>query len=261
MRVLDSVRRTWNDLTSRRDPVAADTAAKAPSLDDDDFAPDHHSPEQSARIITFIANATAVRERPLYTDNQKEVGAERTPIARAPLLQALAQAWPELGEEGARTLHAQYVAETGGGRACYNYNLGNLKQPDAKQPHTYLRNVWEVLPAARAASAVVAARGSAARATVDQRRARGWTAPPGHEVVVFQPPHPATRFKAFTSLDDAARAFVSTHRRLAERDGDYLANLRAGDAVAVAHALKSVGYYTGSETAYARRMKEARAQQ
>ena len=56
----------------------------------------------------------------------------------------LRTSWPELTENGARTLAAQFMGETGGGRFCFNWNLGNVKA-GPNDPHMCLRGVWEVV--------------------------------------------------------------------------------------------------------------------
>ena len=53
------------------------------------------------------------------------------------LAQALGKAWLDFSEVGVRTLVAQHALETGGGSACWNWNLGNVKGR-ASQPHVDL---------------------------------------------------------------------------------------------------------------------------
>ena len=77
-----------------------------------------------------------------YTDNPNERVTTRTTPAYADVVAMLLVAWPDLNQNGARTLTAQFVAETGGGKYCFNWNLGNEKA-GANIPHMYLRNVWE----------------------------------------------------------------------------------------------------------------------
>ena len=63
----------------------------------------------------------------------------------------LREGWSELNAQGARTITAQFLHEPGGGRSCYNWNLGNVKEVIQSTPHNYLRNTWEPLPLAGAA--------------------------------------------------------------------------------------------------------------
>ena len=113
--------------------------------------------------------------------------------------------------------------ETDGGKRCYNWNLGNMKSPKTDVPHMYLET----------------AEGS------------------GAHRIVYYPPDPTTRFRAFSSLVDAARQWAHYHRNLATRRPDYLTALNAGDLVAFAHILgpSGVHYYTDSESNYLRGLR------
>jgi hypothetical protein len=168
----------------------------------------------------------------------------------------LLAAWPELSNNGARTLAAQFMAETGNGKYCFNWNLGNVKA-GANEPHMYLANVWECDSQAGADAQVARAGGLARIATTDEASKHGWKCP--NVVVVFSPPHAQCRFRAYASLADGAPRWLAHHRRIAERDATFLTALNAGDVAAVAHALKMARYYTAAEVDYARAMKRAKA--
>jgi hypothetical protein len=161
--------------------------------------------------------------------------------------------WPELGDQGARTLAAQFMAETGGGRFCFNWNVGNIRaRPN--EPHMYLRNVWEVVSPEGAAGAVAAGHGNARVASSAEIKRHGWACPTGKMVVVFDGHHPHCRFRAYPSLEEGMRGWVGHHRALAKKDPDYLAALNRGDTDSVAHTLKHAHYYTASATDYAHAM-------
>jgi hypothetical protein len=191
-----------------------------------------------------------------YTDSPNEFVTTRTTPSVAAVVMMLQAAWPELTNNGARTLTAQFMAETGGGKYCFNWNLGNVKA-GANEPHMYLANVWEC-DSQDGANAQIARSGGLARiATSDEIRVHGWKCP--RVVVVFSPPHPQCRFRAYASLADGAQRWLGHHRRIASRNPNFLAALNVGDVAAVAHALKMARYYTAAEVDYARAMRRAKA--
>lgn len=76
------------------------------------------------------------------------VPARRTPITMPEYARAVLCAWRVLGGElpsvrAVGVLWAQYMVETGG-RACWGWNVGNVKAPPGSG-HRYhcLDNVWE----------------------------------------------------------------------------------------------------------------------
>jgi hypothetical protein len=192
-----------------------------------------------------------------YTDNPNEVPTRTTtPTARS-VVSMLLQVWPELTQTGARTLAAQFMAETGGGKYCFNWNLGNVKA-GASEPHMYLNGVWEVDSPAGAQSQLARANGMAHIATAEEITKKGWGCPAGKSIIVFDPPHPQCRFRAYSSLEDGAQRWLGHHQRIARANQDFLPALNRGDIPAVAHALKLAGYYTAGESDYARAMTRAK---
>jgi hypothetical protein len=194
-----------------------------------------------------------------YTDNPNEVATKNTVPAAKDVVSMLRQGWSELNEQGARTLTAQFLHETGGGKYCFNWNLGNVKAKDASVLHMYLRNVWEGLDAGAADATVARSNGLAHIATADEIKAHGWQIP-GKTIVVFQPPHDAARFLAYPSLSEGASGWLTRHKGYATAHAEYLGYLNAGDCANVAHALKSYRYYTGDEAVYARNMSSKKAE-
>ncbi|HET7542111.1 MAG TPA: hypothetical protein VFK05_19725 [Polyangiaceae bacterium] len=194
-----------------------------------------------------------------YTDNPNEVATKNTVPAAKDVVTMLREGWSELNEQGARTLTAQFLHETGGGKYCFNWNLGNVKAKNASVLHMYLRNVWEGLSAEDAEEAVARSNGLAHMATADEIKAHGWSIP-GRTIVVFQPPHEAARFLAYPSLAEGASGWMNRHKGYAAAHSEYLGYLNAGDCVSVAHALKTYRYYTGDETTYGRNMTSKKAE-
>ncbi|HKB12226.1 MAG TPA: hypothetical protein VKD69_16305 [Vicinamibacterales bacterium] len=193
-----------------------------------------------------------------YTNDPNEVPTRTTTPSIRDVHSMVRLAWSQLNDAGARTLTAQFMAETGGGKYCFNWNLGNVKA-GAGEPHMYLRNVWEVVSPSAAQQHVAGAGGLAHIATDAEIRQHGWSHPGGTAVVVFQPPHAQCRFRAYTSLQDGAQRWMRHHQAIAARDATYLPALNAADIAAVAHALKQAGYYTAGEADYARAMTAKKA--
>lgn len=189
-----------------------------------------------------------------YTDSAFEQVTTSTKPSARDVVNMLLSVWPALNQTGARTLTSQFMAETGGGKHCYNWNLGNVKA-SANEPHMYLRGVWEVYGSPEAAEAAsTKAAGKAHVATAEEIKKHGWGCPPGKAIVVYDPPHSQCRFRAYNNLQEGAQKWLRHHQNIANRDSEYINTLNGGDTAAVAKALKKVGYYTASESDYARGM-------
>src|SRR5215831_2218686 len=92
-------------------------------------------------IQVEVVQAGATTDGHKYTDSPNEYVTQRTTPTVDSVISMLYEQWPELTENGARTLTAQSMAETGEWRYCWNWNLGNVKS-GASQAHMYLQNVW-----------------------------------------------------------------------------------------------------------------------
>ena len=148
-------------------------------------------------------------------------------------------------------LWAQYCIETGGAN-CWNYNIGNVKARagDGYDFHC-LRGVWEGFPVAEAQRLI-----ASGEALADPSKDHAAAIDPKGEgkriSVVFQPPHPQTRFRAFYSLEEAMGDHLALlQKRFASAWGAVL----AGDYKAFAAQLKARGYFTASAEAYAAGMR------
>jgi len=121
---------------------------------------------------------------------------------------------------------SQNALETGSTTSMWNNNIGNVKfvpskNPDDDNGKTYmmLANVWEIINGQR---------------------------------VTFQPPNPATWFRAFPTLEDGVAFhldFLKNHRYKAA-----WAAVEAGSPAQFAHLLKVAGYYTAPESDYTNAM-------
>lgn len=177
---------------------------------------------------------------------------QRDPARTTPTLEAyvgaVVRAWTDVApctREACAVLWAQYMIETGG-RSCWNWNIGNVKASDISRPWHALRGVWEGVSAAEAARLV-----AAGEAVLDANAAHQRAVAP-RTAVVFEPPHPATRFRSFDSLDEAMGEHLALLRRRFSRGWP---GVLAGDVVAFARGLRAQGYFTASAEAYAAGMR------
>lgn len=156
--------------------------------------------------------------------------------------QAMARAWVELFEEvpskgSILVLLSQWALETGRGKSCHNWNLGNAKAA-ADGPYDYtFYGCDEVLDAAYARRLVAAS--PLARVTKDYGN--------GTLRVWFDPPHPMTRFRAFASLEQGAVDYLSL---LYNRFSAAWPAVRAGDPRTFVLMLSHQGYFTADVGQY-----------
>lgn len=144
-----------------------------------------------------------------------------TPIATSDLYRALAGAWLDLvGSAPSRAsllvLLAQWAEETGRGKYCHAYNLGNIKHVSG-DGHDYVQfRCNEII---------------------------------GGKEVWIDPPNPGCSFRAYATLEDGARDYLALLRH---RFAVAWPAVLAGDPAAFAHELKVSGYYTADEAIYTR---------
>jgi hypothetical protein len=153
----------------------------------------------------------------------------RTTYSMKDFAKACILAWKRLcgvfpKKEAAGIIWAQHALETGSGGFCWNNNIGNLKCTEAQAssgvPYMMLAGTWEMIH--------------------------------GHKVV-FQPPHPATWFRAFASLDEGMTAHLDLLKN--RRYATCWPAVESGEPAAFAEALKQRGYYTASVLDYTKLMK------
>lgn len=194
----------------------------------------------------------------LYTDAPLESPRQETRLdPGTQVVPVLREVFPEIGEQGARTLAAQFSIETGAGRHCYNFNIGNHKA-GANEPHMYLRGVWEGVALRefeRLQGDALFGKLVREESPTDIKK-YGHVVPSGKVVALLDPPHPAARFRANATLELGVERFAALHRRIGTKNSLYLPALRSGDSGSVARILGSptVAYYTGNVEAYAQGM-------
>lgn len=159
------------------------------------------------------------------------VPAVRTKYSQQQMITAFVEAWIELfneipKKESVGVVWSQNSLETGGTASMWNNNVGNVKFSPSKnadddngKTYMMLSNVWEII---------------------------------GGKKVFFQPPHPATWFKAFPTLKEGVKFhldFLKNHRY----KNSWTAVV-GGDPAQFAHLLKTQRYYTAPEADYVRAM-------
>lgn len=181
----------------------------------------------------------------------------RTVVSMRDYARAVLRAWHTVGsgmpdKRSVAVLWAQYMIETGGA-ASWNWNIGNVKHVagDGFDYHM-LRGTWEGEPKA-VADALIAKGLAVLDPNPNHQRA---VAP--RVAVLFQPPHPATWFRAYPSLDVSMMSHLSLlARKKYKRAWPYVV---AGDFRGFAKALKEGpdgventrdDYFTASSQAYA----------
>jgi hypothetical protein len=186
----------------------------------------------------------------------QQVAVIRTVVTLRDYVRAVVLAWPSIAtdpcpKEAPAVLWGQYIIETGGS-AAWGFNIGNVKwTPGCGYDFHCLRGVWEGASPAEAARLI--ARGEA---HADPNPGHAVAVDPqkktGRVSIVFEPPHPATRFRSYPSLAAAMEAHLLL---LAKRFAVAWPAVLAGDVDRFASALHSRGYFTASPLAYAAGMR------
>lgn len=122
-------------------------------------------------------------------------------------------------KEQLAVLWGQYSLETGGGGACWNYNIGNYKKRpgDSHSKYCMLPGTWEMV---------------------------------GGKKIIINPPDPGCWFRSYDSLEQGVEDYI-----LYLSSGRYASSwpaVLAGSPEAFAHQLKIHGFYTADEYDYGR---------
>src|ERR1700690_207020 len=120
-------------------------------------------------------------------------------------------------KEAVGILFSQWSIETGQGKNCYNWNLGNVKyvQANGDVPYMALSGVWEIVNGIRI------------------------------EIPIT---NPGAWFRSFEVLDEGMEFYLGFIK-----NGRYASAwpcMQAGDVAGYAHQLRLHGYYTASEASY-----------
>ena len=180
----------------------------------------------------------------------KQVEVVRTLVSAAIFSRAVIDAWWGVrggGEDDApkgavALLYAHYMLETGG-LNCYGWNIGNVKYTiGCGYDYHCLHGVWEGVSAGEAKRLV-----SSGEAAIDSNLSHQQSCAPNISVV-FNPPHPATRFRAFPDLEDAMDDHLVMLCK--KRYASAWPSVLSGDVMTFAQALKARGYMTASAKSY-----------
>lgn len=143
-----------------------------------------------------------------------------TPCAPASLYVALQDVWPTVCGADLRTRNAilvllsHWALETGWGHFCHRWNIGNYKHTTDDGHEWTMFRCSEIV---------------------------------GGKEVWYDPPHPATRFLAYDTIDEGAIDYL---RHLRGRFAKAWPSVLAGDPAAFCHELKLEAYYTAAEGPY-----------
>lgn len=184
--------------------------------------------------------------------SEQNVPVTRTVVSMRDYARAVLRAWHLVApgslplKRSIAVLWAQYMIETGGA-ACWNWNVGNVKHvPGDGYDYHMLKGTWEGVDKVIADALI--AKGLAMLDTNESHKKA--VAP--RVCVVFQPPHPATWFRAYPSLDEAMTHHLTLLAK--RRYASAWPHVIDGDFRAFAQALKNRGYYTATAAAYANGM-------
>lgn len=184
------------------------------------------------------------------TETRKDV--VHTPATALELALAAVRSIAEIPREGFAILWAQYCGETGRGQHCYNFNIGNVKHVAGDGfDYVELHGVWEGMTREGFDRAKAGAFG--AYVSLDDSEGHRTAVAP-RLAVRFDPPHPATWFRAYDSLTHA----VDEHARFLEaRFPLAWEAVLIGDLGLFVHQLRARGYFTANEISYLTALRPA----
>lgn len=144
-----------------------------------------------------------------------------TPLTARDVLWAFRVAFEEItgltpSRDSLALLTAQSALETGRWKSIHCFNLGNVKASDTYEGYYTTFRCSEVIDG---------------------------------KTVYFDPPHPQTRFRAFTNLEAGARDHLEFLAKRARYSSAWKELLR-GDPETYVHAVKLAGYFTANEASY-----------
>ncbi len=154
---------------------------------------------------------------------------ERTKFSQSEMIKGFTLGWIKLlqnipKKESIAVLFAQNGHETGGTVSMWNRNIGNYKYVpstnDNELKYMMLSNVWE-------------------------RNSKG-------EKIIYQPPNPATWFRAFDSLEDGISFHIDKLKNKKYKVA--WSAIEKGSVKDFAHLLKINRYYTDTEENYVKGM-------
>lgn len=173
----------------------------------------------------------------------RRLSATKTPIKEHEFYDAIGRLAPELSHAAKCVLMAHWALETGRGKKCVAYNVGNFKHSQHSNRDYCYFQTWEVLP-------VKEARKYVSQSTM-QTPCKLVEPDGGVRVtrINFLPDHPACCFNAYETLDAGLKDYIEVVRR---RFGDAWRALEKGDPWEFATALHAKGYFTADVGIYSK---------
>lgn len=177
----------------------------------------------------------------------------RTPVSMTEYARAVVRAWSEVGEDvptetALAVLWAQYMTETGG-KACWNWNIGNVKHVKGDGfDHCALNNVWEGVTPAQAKTLI-----DKGLAKPDPSAEHAKAVGKDRVSVILTKDSPGSWFRAYPSLESAMHHHLEFLAK--KRYASAWSHVLAGNPTAFATELKRKGYFTASADAYATAMR------
>ncbi len=146
-------------------------------------------------------------------------------------------------KESILCLMAQSALETGRWKSIHCYNFGNIKsgETDGRDYTFYTCN--ELMPL-KMAQAYMAKSPATAKITAVRADGNAW--------IWFYPDHPASRFRAFKTLNEGATDYLAF---LQKKFKAAWSAILVGDPAGFSRALKAHGYYTADEAPYTKGLK------
>lgn len=141
-------------------------------------------------------------------------------------------------KESIFVLMAQSALETGRWKSIHCYNFGNIKSSD-KDGRDYCFYACNELMPIKMAQNYAAKSPSTAKITAVRNDGNAW--------IWFYPDHPASRFRAFKTLNEGATDYLGFLRR---KYSTAWQNVLIGDPAAFVHQLKIHNYFTADESSY-----------
>lgn len=178
-------------------------------------------------------------ESPMLSCMSRERNAVKTYIDPEGLFAALKAIKPDLQLKSLALLMAQWALETGRGKSCICYNIGNFKALPSRD-WTYF-TTWERLPQKLAMQYVDESTESEPAEYIKQLDT-------GAIIVKFKPRHPMAKFCAYESLQDGVKDYVG---QLEKRFVEAWQAVQEGDANKFIGGLLHGHYFTGSPLVYA----------
>lgn len=176
----------------------------------------------------------------------------RTPVSLLDFTRAAIRQWGNgvPSEKAMALLMGQFRVETGGmGENTFNWNVGNHKYNESGN-YMVLTGVCE--PVAPGDVDKLVAEG--AIKTPAESKCRGQVAPKGMVMVEWIPPHPVTRFQAFSSLDEGMAYHLNRFKKKFTKAWGTIQE-EGSSPEDLAKALAAQRYFTADPSAYARLLR------